>query len=139
MTSEPVSMTQGFLAQVLFDTDHKIMLNPGYAHQGEVFNTAVFLLTEAFRRLMEQMAVNPNYGVKAEMTDEVRSTIGDITYADLNEAQKATVDNHGRLLELLLQDPAARIVITGLIEAYQALEEERAAAQTPPAQPGAVT
>lgn len=123
--TEPISITQGFLAQTLFETEQEVMSNPKYEGTGEVFNTAVFLLADAFRHLMESVSHAPGYGVKDGISEEIVKTVAELNYGDLTPDQKAVVDERGRVLETLLKDPPARILIVGLLEAYAGLEAER--------------
>ena len=127
MADEPISITQGFLAQVLCETEQALLADPRYQSTGEVFNTAVYLLSATFRTLMETMADNGGYGVIGGTPDDVVKALAEIGYGDLAPEQKAIVDDQGRILEILMRDAPARIIITGLIEAYRSLEAERKA------------
>ena len=126
--TEPISITQGFLAQTLFETEQEVLANPRYQGTGEVFNVATFLLSESFRHLMESVGQAPGYGVQGGTPDELVKAVTELRYSDLTEEQKAVVDTNGRVLETLLKDPPARILIIGLIEAYKELERERSEA-----------
>lgn len=123
--TESISITQGFLAQALFETEQEIMKNPAYEGTGEVYNVSTFLLAEAFRYLMGTIAQTPGYGVKDGVPEEMAKAVMETQYNDLSPEQKAVVDEQGRILESLLKDPPARILILGLIAAYKDLQDAR--------------
>lgn len=123
--SDKISITQAFLAQLLFETEQDILVNPKYQGTGEVFNVATFLISESFRQLMHSLAAIPQYGVQSEGQEQLREAVKSVRYSDLKPEQQAEINEVGRRMESLLRDPAARIAINGLLQAYRQLEDER--------------
>lgn len=120
-----ISIQQRFLAQVLLDTEKYVLQNPRYGNTAESFNVSTYLLSEAFRSLMCFSAMYPSYGVVTDQSPEVAKVVADLCSEDLDDDKQQELQDQGNLLERALQDPAARLVILGVLEAYKALEHER--------------
>lgn len=119
-----ISLADGFLAQILLETDVEIMANPRYASGDDLFNASVFYLAEAFRVIMGDMARRPGYGVAGALPEEALSSLQDVKYATLAPEVKEEVDRDGATLHDALKDPATRQIISAILVVRRAIEEQ---------------
>jgi hypothetical protein len=123
--SKPLTITEGFLSQVVFESDLKILTEPTYEHPDAVFSTATFALSEAFRFLMNSMASTPGYGVAGGFDEEQVAKFKELKYSELNEEQKAVVESKGVVIGKMLEDAAFRVAIMGVAHAFEVAAQMR--------------